>query len=95
MTDNIFACNSFSIKRITTIEEVRAFARYQVEGLKLNFHPDDDFSNYTVAGLNRSLTVQEVETGNSLMDECFSVCEENHLDVYEVMGCYLLDYIAS
>ncbi len=31
---------------ITTIEDVKAFAKYLTNDLHLNFHPDDDFSFY-------------------------------------------------
>jgi hypothetical protein len=93
MMQNIFQSEDFSLQKINTLEEVKAFARYLVEGLKLNFHPDDDFSCYEVAGINRGLTAQEVETGNRLMDECFAVCEMCHVDVYRVMGNSLLDVL--
>jgi hypothetical protein len=95
MMQNIFQSEDFSLQKINTLEEVKAFARYLVEGLKLNFHPDDDFSCYEVAGMNRSLTTQEVETGNRLMDECFAVCEKSGVDVYEVMGQFLTNHVTG
>ena len=76
--------------KITTIEEVKAFAKYLTNGLHLNFHPDDDFSFYVnYETKDPTFSLEEAAKYNALMNECFDVCEKENVDVYEVMGDYL------
>lgn len=75
---------------ITTIEDVKAFAKYLTNDLLLNFHPDDDFSFYVNYETKEPIfSPEEAAKYNALMNECFDVCEKANVDVYEVMGEYL------
>jgi hypothetical protein len=94
MDKNVFVCQEFFLQSIKTMEDVKQFAKYLVYRLKINFHPDDDFSSYgRLESIGRELTLSEIKQGNTLMDECFSVCEKENQDVYGVMGRYLINSI--
>jgi hypothetical protein len=94
--ENKFDNSAFSLKRIATLEDVTYYATYLVHGLKLNFHPDDDFSDYLCTdGITSTFSKEEVEIGNRLMDECFNVCESNQIDVYEFMGQHLMNCLTE
>ena len=75
---------------ITTIEDVKAFAKYLTNDLHLNFHPDDDFSLYVNYETKEPIfSPEEAAKYNAFMNECFDVCEKANVDVYDVMGEYL------
>ena len=46
MYQNAFSCEAFNLPHITSIKEVEMFADYLVNGLNVNFHPDESFENY-------------------------------------------------
>lgn len=95
-TDNRFCCQKFSLQHIRTIDEVKCFAKYLVNDLEVNFHPDEDFSNYiSLETSEQTFNLEEQEVGNRLMDESFDVCEKEGADVYEVMGEYLFSRLAT
>ena len=57
---------------ITTIEDVKAFAKYLTNDLHLNFHPDDDFSFYVNYETKEpTFSPEEAAKYNALMNECF------------------------
>lgn len=64
---------------IQTVDEVADFARYLSGELRLSFHPDDPFVDY----LNDKELAGKLD---SLMDQCFEVCEAANIDIYGVMG---------
>ncbi len=70
---------------IKSIDDVRQFAKELIaEGL--NFHPDDDFNDYVNIESNQpTYNEEEADIRNILMNKCFKVCEENEIDIYEVM----------
>ena len=43
---NLFNCEAFKVKHITTMEDVRQFANYLGNGLKLRFDPGASFDKY-------------------------------------------------
>ena len=76
--------------KITSIEDVKAFANHLANDLHLNFHPDDDFSFYVNYETKEpTFSPEEAAKYNALMNECFDVCEKANVDVYDVMGEYL------
>ncbi len=79
-------------KNITTIQDVKDFANYLVNIEHLNFNSDEDFRNYTSYETHKT-TYSEAEAvkRNNLMEQCFNVCESEGVDIYEVMGKYLMD----
>ena len=70
-------------KDINTISDVEEFFRYLRDERNVAFHPDDDFCCY----VNRD--TGEVATFNTMMNQCFAVCEANGKDIYEI-GCAVL-----
>ncbi len=71
---------------ITTLAEVKAFASYLYFDLSTNFHPEDDFNEYTQIGSeDRAFTPIRAERLNLRMSECRDVCDKNGVDVCEVM----------
>ena len=79
-------------KNITTIQDVKDFANYLVNVEHVNFNSDEDFRNYISYETHQS-TYSEAEAvkRNNLMEQCFNVCEREGVDIYEVMGKYLMD----
>ena len=66
---------------IKSLEEVIFFFHHLVFDLKLNFHPDDLFEE--LVGENDSFfTKEKIEKYNSLMNECFCICEKEDVDIY-------------
>lgn len=73
------------ITKILTIEDVKQFAK-ELTAEGLSFHPDDDFNDYiNFTSGEPSYTREEAEIRNKLMNECFDVCENEGIDIYEVM----------
>jgi len=73
------------ITEILTIEDVKQFAKQLiVEGL--SFHPDDDFNDYINFSINEpSYKTEEADLRNELMNQCFEICENEGVDIYEIM----------
>ncbi|MEI6754530.1 MAG: hypothetical protein WCK78_15360 [Paludibacter sp.] len=75
------------INEVNTIEEVKLFAFQLVNEENLSFHPDDDFSDYINLETQKSLYSDEkVSELNEMMNKCFIICEQNKVDIYELMG---------
>ena len=79
-------------KNITTIQDVKDFADYLVNTEHLNFNSDEDFRNY-ISYETHKPTYSEAEAvkRNNLMKQCFRVCESEEVDIYEVMGEYIME----
>lgn len=72
---------------ITSTKEVEKFFDHLLEERKLNFHPDTPFEDYiNIETREPSFTQEEAETYNRLMEESFSICETEGVDIYEI-GC--------
>ena len=70
---------------ITNIEDVRKFFLYLQDCLRLNFHPDTDFADYVkITTGDPSFSRKEVANYNSLMDQCFAVCETTKTDIHAI-----------
>ena len=69
---------------IKTIEDVKSFFTDLVYKLELNFHPDDSFDQYITENGRQLFTQQEASVFDSLMNECFNVCDQNDTDIYEI-----------
>lgn len=70
---------------IKTVEDVKLFFRHLVNERQLNFHPDDDFTNY-IDRKSQSLlfTKDEAKKYNKLMELCFGICKRENADIYEI-----------
>lgn len=77
-------------KDINTISDVEEFFRYLRDERNVAFHPDDDFCCYVNRDTGEpTFTDEEVATFNTMMNQCFAVCESNGKDIYEI-GCAVL-----
>lgn len=75
------------ITEINTIEDVRLFAFQLVNEENLSFHPDDDFADYiNVETKETTYSDKEVKMLNNLMEKCFDICQQNEVDIYDLMG---------
>lgn len=74
------------LRKIKNVDDVKLFAKQLVnEGV--NFHCDEDFSNYINSETNRkTYSKQKANFRNRLMNESFQICEKNNADIYEIMG---------
>lgn len=74
-----------SESQINTVDQVKEFFDYLAMERKVNFHPDDDFSDYINLSTNEpTFNAEEVAIFNTLMDEAFEVCETNQTDIYQL-----------
>ena len=72
---------------IKTIEDVEDFAKYLYNERGVAFHPDDDFAEYENLETHEpTFSLHEVSLFNTLMEQCFDVCEHNGKDIYDVMS---------
>lgn len=70
---------------IKTVEDVNLFFHHLIYDRKINFHPDDDFSDYIKNEDNfPAFSSEEVKIYNQLMDESFDVCEKSNIDIYGI-----------
>lgn len=74
------------IRKIKNTDDVIIFAKQLVkEGV--NFHCDDDFNDYiNIETKKQTYTKRRADFRNDLMEQCFTVCEKNGVDIYDVMG---------
>ena len=70
---------------IKTVADVVAFAKHLVEVEKLSFHPDDDFGVYITSDNKPFYSEEDAILRNKLMDNCFDVCNENGIDIYDLL----------
>ena len=78
---------NYMLKEINTIEDVKLFAYQLVNEENLSFHPDDDFGDYINLETQEPLySAEDAERLNQLMSNCFSICEQEEVDIYELMG---------
>ena len=71
---------------LRSAEDVKQFFRDIHSIYDAEFHPDDDFKDYTDGEENRSFTDEQAEYLNKIMVDCFQFCEDNDLDIYELAG---------
>ena len=73
------------IQKIRTLSDVETYAKELIdEGT--NFHPDDDFCDYVdIETGEPSFTKEGVDLRNDLMKECFKVCSQNQINIYNFM----------
>lgn len=81
---------------IKSIEDVNLFFHHLIYDRKINFHPDDDFSDYiNNEDSSPAFSSEEVRTYNQLMDESFDVCEKSNIDIYGIGLQMLKDYLTE
>ena len=72
------------ILEINSVADVQTFFN-ELLAEDLNFHPDDDFSNY-INGETRlpTYTKEEAKLRNYLLDQSFAACKHDGADIYEL-----------
>ena len=76
---------------IKTLDDVVNFANYLIRDKGISIHPDDNFNDYIDFKTGSNIfSESESEMYNTLMDDCFSICEENNVDIYQLMNDVLL-----
>ena len=79
--------------KIENLQDVEKFLRYVIEpqglSIGMGFHPDDDFGDYIKENGERAFSDEDVATLNMYMNDCFSVCEQNDADIYELAYKYV------
>ena len=80
------------IQTIKTINDVKTFFQQLLEE-SLNFHPDEDFTNY-INGETREDTYipEEAQLRNRLMDEAFTVCDKFDICIYDLANDITLKF---
>lgn len=80
------------IQTIKTIDDIKVFFQQLLEE-GLNFHPDEDFTNYINCETREdTYTKEESELRNRLMDDAFVVCEHHNKCIYELGNNMTLKY---
>lgn len=66
------------------MDDVKAFFQQLLEE-SLNFHPDEDFTNYiNVETREDTYSPEDADLRNRLIYEAFVVCEQNKICIYEL-----------
>lgn len=72
------------IDTIRNIKDVEHFFNQLIEE-GVNFHPDDDFTNYIDGDTHQpTFTADEALLRNTLLDKSFTVCEAAGVDIYDI-----------
>ena len=72
------------IHKIETIEHVKTFF-LQLLAEDLNFHPDTLFKDYiSVQSEKPTYSEEEAELRNQLLEQSFTVCERDSVDIYDL-----------
>ena len=82
-------------KEIKTISDVQDFFCYLTLEEKVNFHPDDSFSDYVNEYDGARFSDEEVQILDNRMKECFDVCEREAEDIYDIAFDIMLIVIDS
>lgn len=71
---------------IQTIQDVEQFLRHVIEpngfALGMEFHPDDDFSDYMKENGEKVFSNNEAKALNEMTGKCFDICEKQNADIY-------------
>lgn len=67
-----------------SLEDVTAFISFLQDCLGLGYHPDTPFEDYIAANDKPTFTAEQAKILNELMEACFSICDQNNKDIYEI-----------
>lgn len=74
------------VTQIKNSKDVSKFTK-QIINEGVSFHPEDDFKDYVISKTNKPCyTKKQAEARNKLMNQCFTVCEKNGVDIYDTMS---------
>lgn len=70
---------------INSTEGARTFFRYLITERHVSLHPDDDFSNYAHNSADQPFfTTKETTLYSRLMEESFTACRREGIDIYGI-----------
>ena len=69
---------------ISSIEDVKSFFQSLYDKHDLAFHPDDSFHDYVNEKGERLFEDEEAEVYDKVMEDCFTLCEREGVDIYEI-----------
>lgn len=81
------------IQEIKAVQDVKTFFE-ELHAEDLNFHPDDDFSNYiNYETKEQTYTDDEIALRNQLLEQSFDVCDKEVEDIYELcIDIFMADF---
>ena len=69
-----------------TMQDVDQFLRYVIEpnglALGMEFHQDDDFSDYIKENGEKVFSNDEAKALNEMTNKCFTICDKQNADIY-------------
>ncbi len=68
----------------TNPDEVKQFVFHVIFDLDVNFHPDENFRNYVSKSGKRLFDGKTASKLNQALQQAFSVCESNGIDICEL-----------
>jgi hypothetical protein len=79
-----------NLTSINNLDEAKQFLKYCVEFLGRGFHPDDSFTDYIdVRNGETMFSTDNAILFDRLMGECFDVCSDNDIDIYELASSFM------
>lgn len=69
---------------LTNLVEVQQFVFHVIFDLDVSFHPDEDFRNYVNDDGKRSFDSKTANKLNGALQQAFSVCERDEVDICEL-----------
>ena len=76
--------NRVKTTKVKTLQDVRDFFK-ELNAVIVNFDPDDDIGDYIAFKDDTpSFPKEEAIRLNTLLDDCFAICEEKGVDIYEL-----------
>ena len=84
MTSDVDLSIVGAMSTVGNLEQVRAFFRALLENERLNFHPENTFSNYVVFGGGPAYSDEQAVHRDLLMGQSFEVCNKLNLDTCAV-----------
>lgn len=80
------------ITEIKTVTDVTNFFNHLMVVESLNFHPDNNFSDYQsvktsdipITEYKPTYTASEAKERDTLMSQCFDICENEKIDIYDI-----------
>ena len=73
--------------RIETIQDVLDFAKYIKEVDDAQISPSDSFNEYVCyKTMKPTYTKEQAAERDKLMEQCFSVCKRDGIDIYELLN---------
>lgn len=71
--------------KINNTEDVARFFFWIVFDARINFHPDDSFTDYISYETGEAtFSREDALYYDTVMEKCFNVCKESGVDIYDI-----------